>query len=74
MNMSMEECDLGLNNRYAYIVGTTKFKNFHEEYDKKIPEDKSTCNNHNAIKLASMQVGRVWLLPVLQWQSVANMT
>ena len=56
--MSTEERDPGLNNGYAYIVGTTKFKNFLEEYDKKIPEDKSTCNNHDTIKLASMRGGK----------------
>jgi hypothetical protein len=58
MNVSSEERDPGLNNGYAYIVGTTKFKSFLEEYDKKIPEDKSMCHNHDAIKLASMRGGK----------------
>ena len=58
MNVSTEERDPGLNNGYAYIVGTTKFKEYLEEYDTKIPEDKSTCNNHDAIKLASMRGGK----------------
>jgi len=58
MNVSTEERDPGLNNGYAYIVGTTDFKQYLKEYDTKIPEDKSTCNNHDAIKLASMRGGK----------------
>jgi Kyakuja-Dileera-Zisupton transposase len=56
--VSTEQRDPGLNDGYAYIVGTTKFKEYLKEYDMKIPEDKSTCNNHDAIKLASMQGGK----------------
>ena len=58
MNVSTEERDPGLNNGYAYIVGTEKFKKLLEDYDKKIPEDKTMCHNHDAIKLASMQGGK----------------
>ena len=58
MNVSSEECDPGLNNGYVYVVGTTQFKSFLKEYDKKIPKDKSTCHNHDAIKLASMHGGK----------------
>jgi len=59
MNVSTEERDPGLNDGYAYIVGTTEFKKYLAEYDTKISEDKkNTCHNHDAIKLASMCGGK----------------
>ena len=70
MNVSTEERDPGLNNGYAYIVGTAKFKEYLEEYDKKIPEAKSTCHNHDAIKLVACGEEKVQMQLVLPLQSV----
>lgn len=58
INVLTEEHDPGLNNGHAYIVGMVKFKEYLEEYNTKIPEDKSTCHNHDTIKLASMWGGK----------------
>lgn len=55
MNISSDDRDPGLNHGYAYVVENKKFKNYLMEYDSKIPDDKSTCNNHDAIKSASMR-------------------
>jgi hypothetical protein len=58
MNISSDDRDPGLNHGYAYVVENKKFKNYLMEYDLKIPDDKSTCNNHDAIKSASMRGNR----------------
>jgi hypothetical protein len=50
--------DPGLNRGYAYIVEETKFKEYLSVFGEKIPDDKSTCNNHDAIKSASIRGGR----------------
>ena len=55
MNISSNDRDPGLNHGYAYIVEDQKFKKYLLEYDEKVPDDKSTCNNHDAIKSASMR-------------------
>ncbi|KAF8798265.1 hypothetical protein BYT27DRAFT_7264855 [Phlegmacium glaucopus] len=54
MNVSSDGRDPGLNHGYAYIVEEKKFKEYLLEYNNKVPDDKSTCNNHDAIKSASM--------------------
>lgn len=59
MNVSTEERDPGLNHGYAYVVENTKFQQYLAQYDSLIPtNNKSTCNNHDAIKLASMRGGK----------------
>ncbi|KAJ2935743.1 hypothetical protein H1R20_g1351, partial [Candolleomyces eurysporus] len=50
--------DPGLNRGYAYIVEETKFKEYLAVFGEQIPDDKSTCNNHDAIKSASIRGGR----------------
>jgi hypothetical protein len=57
LNVSSNERDPGLNNGYAYVVKETKFAAYLQHFQDKIPDDKSTCNNHNAIKSASMRGG-----------------
>jgi Kyakuja-Dileera-Zisupton transposase len=58
MNVSSNERDPGLNHGFAYVVDDEKFKNYLRIYDHIIPDEKSTCNNHDAIKLASMRGGK----------------
>ena len=58
MNVSSDGRDPGLNHGYAYVVENGNFKKYLQEYDPKIPDDKSTCNNHDAIKSASMRGGK----------------
>ncbi|KAF6747228.1 hypothetical protein DFP72DRAFT_992589 [Ephemerocybe angulata] len=57
-DVSSDERDPGLIDGTAYIVNETQFKAFLLEYGAKIPDDKSTCNNHDAIKSASMGRGK----------------
>ncbi|KJA17059.1 hypothetical protein HYPSUDRAFT_70954 [Hypholoma sublateritium FD-334 SS-4] len=56
-NVSNNQRDPGLNHGYAYVVEETRFKQYLATYDKKIHEEKSTCNNHDAIKLAQQRGG-----------------
>ena len=58
MNVSSDERDPGLNLGFAYVVENKKFKNYLLQYDNRMPEEKSTCNNHDAIKSASMRGGK----------------
>ncbi|KAF8814361.1 hypothetical protein BYT27DRAFT_7219865 [Phlegmacium glaucopus] len=58
LNVSNDERDPGLNHGYAYIVENTKFNQYLHNYGNLIPDDKSTCNNHDAIKSASMRGGK----------------
>lgn len=57
MNVSNDERDPPLNHGYAYVVETKKFRSYLKEYDTRIPDDKSNCNNHDAIKSASARGG-----------------
>jgi hypothetical protein len=58
MNVSNGERDPGLNHGYAYIVEHKKFEKYLDEYGQQIPDDKSSCNNHDTIKSASMRGGK----------------
>jgi Kyakuja-Dileera-Zisupton transposase len=58
LNVSTQECDPGLNHGFAYVLEEIKFKQYLRDYGKKIPDDISTCNNHDALKSASMQGGK----------------
>ncbi|KAF8869244.1 hypothetical protein BD779DRAFT_1614570 [Infundibulicybe gibba] len=44
--------------RYAYFVHDATFNKFLNEYNKRIPDDTSTCSNHDAIKSASIRGGK----------------
>jgi hypothetical protein len=57
-NVSTDLRDPGLNHGYAYIVEKEKFKEYLKLFGEQIPDDKSTCNNHDAIKSASIRGGR----------------
>ena len=58
LNVSTQERDPGLNHGFAYVVEERKFKQYLMEYNDKIPDDRSTCNNHDALKSASMRGGK----------------
>jgi hypothetical protein len=58
MNVSNDERDPGLNHGYAYVVERRKFEKHLQDFGEKIPDDKSSCNNHDAIKSASMRGGK----------------
>ncbi|KAF8958691.1 hypothetical protein BDZ97DRAFT_1923452 [Flammula alnicola] len=64
LNVSNDQCDPGLNHGYAYVVENTKFKKYLDEFNSKIPDDKSTCNNHDAIKSATMST---WTTSSYPW-------
>ncbi|SJL12375.1 uncharacterized protein ARMOST_15801 [Armillaria ostoyae] len=58
LNVSSDRSDPGLNLGYAYFVDETAFRNHIDMFGKVIPEEeKSTCNNHNAVKLANSRGG-----------------
>ncbi|EAU83273.2 hypothetical protein CC1G_12790 [Coprinopsis cinerea okayama7 len=57
-DVSSDENDPGLNHRYAYVVDERQFKTFLSQHGSLIEDDKSTCNNHDAIKSASIRGGR----------------
>ena len=58
MNVSSDEWDPGLNHGYVYIIEHQKFEKYLDTYGEQIPDDKSSCNNHDAIKSASMRGGK----------------
>ncbi|KAK0453026.1 uncharacterized protein EV420DRAFT_1621640 [Desarmillaria tabescens] len=59
LNVSNEDSDPSLNLRYAYFVDEAKFRLHLEAYGNVIPvEEKSTCNNHDAVKLANSRGGQ----------------
>lgn len=59
LNVSSEDNDPSLNRGYGYFVEENDFRSFLETYGKIIPaEEKSTCNNHNAVKLANSRGGQ----------------
>jgi len=57
MNVSSNQRDLGLNHGYAYVVEESSYKSFLEIFDTRVSEEKSTCNNHDAIKSATIRGG-----------------
>ncbi|KAK0498005.1 hypothetical protein EDD18DRAFT_1308992 [Armillaria luteobubalina] len=58
LNVSSNESDPGLNARYAYFVEEAAFRSHLAAFGKVIPEEeKSTCNNHDAVKLANSRGG-----------------
>ena len=58
VNISNDERDPGLNHGYAYVVENAAFKKYLHEFGDIILDDKSTCNNHDAIKSASVRGGK----------------
>ena len=58
LDISTNQCDPGVNHGYVYIVEDTKFRSYLEEYQNKIPQEISTCNNYDALKLANSHRGK----------------
>ncbi|KAK0443017.1 uncharacterized protein EV420DRAFT_1649434 [Desarmillaria tabescens] len=59
LNVSDEINDPSLNQGYAYFVEEESFKAHLEKYSGVIPEEeKSTCNNHDTVKLANSHGGK----------------
>ncbi|KAK0462322.1 uncharacterized protein EV420DRAFT_1734532 [Desarmillaria tabescens] len=59
LNVSNEDNDPSLNRGYGYFVKENSFWLFLEMYGKIIlAEEKSTCNNHDAVKLANSHGGQ----------------
>lgn len=56
--MSSDARDPGLNHSYAFLVENTKFKCFLSIYNDLVPDEVSTCNNHDALKSASLRGGK----------------
>lgn len=53
LNASSEQRDPGFNNGHAYFVDQPQFMAHVQEFDKKIPDTKSTCNDHKAVRNAN---------------------
>ncbi|KIL55458.1 hypothetical protein M378DRAFT_90872, partial [Amanita muscaria Koide BX008] len=58
LNVSNSMQDPSLNHGYAYLVDENKFNAYLKEFGERIPDDVSRCNNHDAIKSASMRGGK----------------
>jgi hypothetical protein len=58
LNVSSSERDPGLNQGFAYMVEEQKFKSYLQEFDTRIFDEKSGCNNHDAIKSANIRGGK----------------
>ncbi|KAF8869824.1 hypothetical protein BD779DRAFT_1456434, partial [Infundibulicybe gibba] len=58
LHVSNNERDPSLNHGYTYFVHDATFNEFLNEYNKRIPDDTSTCSNHDAIKSASIRGGK----------------
>jgi Kyakuja-Dileera-Zisupton transposase len=59
-DVSSDENDPGLNHGYAYVVSEREFKEFLKTFGNLVVagDDKSSCNNYDAIKSASIRGGR----------------
>ncbi|OBZ76107.1 hypothetical protein A0H81_03923 [Grifola frondosa] len=53
--VSSKQKDPGLNHGYAYFVEDNKYQKFIEDFGTLQFEEASTCNNHDALKLAHMK-------------------
>ncbi|KAG6806609.1 hypothetical protein H0H92_010691 [Tricholoma furcatifolium] len=58
LKVSSETNNPGLNNGYSFCVETTQFNKHLRDYGEVIKDDVSTCNNHDAIKSASIRGGK----------------
>ncbi|KAF8867839.1 hypothetical protein BD779DRAFT_1463482 [Infundibulicybe gibba] len=58
LDVSSNARDPGLNKGYSYVVEEKKFKEFLKDHVDGMPSEKSTCNNHDAIKSAAMRGGQ----------------
>lgn len=53
--VSSDAADPGLNEGFAFFVEEKAYKEHINVYSEVIKEDTSTCNNHDAVKLANMK-------------------
>lgn len=53
--VSSAKVDPTLTNGQAYFVDENKYKTHIQAFDKKIKEEKNTCNNHDAATLANVK-------------------
>ncbi|GBE83267.1 hypothetical protein SCP_0503150 [Sparassis crispa] len=53
--VSSDTIDPGLNHGYAYFVEEKTYKDYLTTYNSLVTEESSTCNNHDAVKLANMK-------------------
>ncbi|KAF8333824.1 hypothetical protein F5887DRAFT_1079836 [Amanita rubescens] len=58
LNISNNTRDPSLNHGYAYIVDEGKFNDHLAKFGNHVQNDTSRCNNHDAIKSASMRGGK----------------
>ncbi|PBL01526.1 hypothetical protein ARMGADRAFT_1022997 [Armillaria gallica] len=54
LNVSSDICDPGLNHGFAYFMEESAFQSHLAQFHDKLPTEMNMCNNHNAIKLASL--------------------
>ncbi|KAK0433276.1 hypothetical protein EV421DRAFT_1741723 [Armillaria borealis] len=54
LNVSSDICDPGLNHGFAYFMEESAFQSHLAQFHDKLPTETNMCNNHNAIKLASL--------------------
>ncbi|PBK84926.1 hypothetical protein ARMGADRAFT_1036848 [Armillaria gallica] len=54
LDVSSDLCDPGLNHGFAYFVEESAFQSHLAQFHDKLPAETNTCNNHDAIKLASL--------------------
>ncbi|KAK0214509.1 hypothetical protein IW262DRAFT_1450145 [Armillaria fumosa] len=57
-NVSSDCCDPHLNKGYSYFIDSEIINAHMEKFEDKIVEKKSTCNDHDAVKLATMCGGK----------------
>lgn len=57
-DVSSIEASPGFNRGIAYIVNDASFRIFLAAWGEKVDEDKSTCNNYDAIKSAASRRGK----------------
>jgi len=55
MNVSNYLQDPALNQGHSYMVEDARFRQHLKTFGDLVPNDKSTCNNHDAIKSANMR-------------------
>ncbi|KAK0492877.1 hypothetical protein EDD18DRAFT_1108487 [Armillaria luteobubalina] len=57
-NVSSDRRDPHLNKGYSYFIDSEIVNAHMENFEDKIAEEKSTCNDHDAVKLATMRGGK----------------
>lgn len=55
LDVSSDIRDPGLNHGFAYFVEESAFQSHLAQFHDKLPTETNTCNNHDAIKLASLR-------------------